>query len=189
MGENREFVRCDKCGATNETSSSYCYRCGLKLKNESSSVYKSFIFLISAIFFYIPANIYPILQTNKFYVSYENSIIGGIFTLWREGDYPIAVIVFLASVLIPILKFVILFYLLLSIKSKRFISFKKKLYKFIEISGPWSLLDVFVVFIMGALVRFDYVSALPQEASIYFLVMVIFTILASKSFDERLISE
>jgi len=187
MGEVREFIRCDRCGATNLSKSKYCYRCNLKLK-DYSSIYISLSFLIAAIFFYIPANIYPILQTNKFYVSYNNTIIGGILTLWSDGDYPIAVIVFLASVLIPILKFVILFYLIVSVKNKKFISLKRKLYKFIEVSGPWSLLDVFVVFVMGALVRFDYISAVPQEASIYFLIMVIFTILASKSFDERLIS-
>ena len=188
MGKMGEFIRCSKCGATNYKDAKFCYRCNLKLK-DYNSIYKSLAFLIAAIFFYIPANIYPILQTTKFYLVYENSIIGGILVLLRDGDYPIALIVFLASVLIPILKFVILFYLIASVKSKKFLNFKRKLYKFIEVSGPWSLLDVFVVFIMSALIHFGYISAVPREAALYFLIMVIFTILAAMSFDERLLSE
>ena len=187
MGEMGKFVKCRKCGAINEKENIYCYRCNLKL--QTASIYKTLAFLIAAVCFYIPANIYPILQTNKFYLTYENTIIGGIFVLWNHGDYPIAIIVFLASVLIPILKFVILFYLIVSFKSKKFINLKKKLYKFIAVSGDWSLLDVFVVFVTSALVRFGYVSAVPQEAAVYFLIMVIFTILAVKSFDERLLGE
>jgi len=187
MGFIREYVRCPYCEATNYSDSIYCRRCNLKIKMDYSSVYKSLAFLITAVVFYFPANIYPILESNKFFLSYTNTIISGIFELWSDGDYPIAIIVFLASVLIPILKFLILFYLNLSVKSCRYLNLKRKLYKFIEISGPWSLLDVFVVFVLAALIHFQYVSIVPQKAALYFLLMVIFTILSSMSFDERLI--
>jgi len=187
MGFIREYIRCPKCGATNYSNSIYCRRCNLKIKMDYSSVYKSFAFLITAVVLYFPANIYPILKSNKFFLSYTNTIISGIFELWSDGDYPIAIIVFFASVLIPILKFIILFYLILSVKSCKYLNLKRKLYKFIEISGPWSLLDVFVVFILAALIHFQYVSIVPQKAALYFLLMVIFTILSSMSFDERLI--
>ncbi len=187
MGKIRKYIRCPHCGFTNYTQSKYCIRCNLKIEMNYISIQKSFAFLITALVFYIPANIYPILQSNKLFESYTNTIISGIFELWNDGDYPIAVIVFLASVLIPILKFIILFYLNISVKSCKYLSLKKKLYKFIEISGPWSLLDVFVVFILAALIHFQYVSVIPQKAAVYFLLMVVFTILSSMSFDERLI--
>ena len=189
MGNMGKYVRCPKCGATNYENSVYCNRCGFKVKKSYNSVSNSLAFLISSIIFYIPANIEPILQTNKLSTSTNNTIISGIFELWQDGDMPIAIIVFLASVLIPILKFVILFYLIVDIKSCKFIKFKKSLYKFIEISGPWSLLDVFVVFILSVMVHFSTVSVIPQKGALFFLIMVIFLILASLSFDERLIGE
>lgn len=183
----RKYVRCPHCGFTNYSNNTYCSRCNFKVKADYSSVNKSLAFLFTGFIFYFPANIYPILQSNKFFASYTNTIISGIFELWRDGDYPIAVIVFLASVLIPFLKFVILFYLNISVKSCKFLKLKKKLYKFVEVSGPWSLLDVFVVFVLGALIHFQYVSIIPQKAALYFLIMVIFTILSAMSFDERMI--
>ena len=188
MGNIRKkYVRCIHCGATNTSLDEYCKRCNLKIKIDYSFIYTSLAFLITAIIFYLPANIYPILQTNKFFLTYTNTIIGGIFELWESGDYPIAIIVFLASVLIPILKFVILFYLIISVKSCKNIKLKRALYKFIEISGPWSLLDVFVVFVMASMIHFQYISIVPQKAVLYFLLMVIFTILSAMSFDERMI--
>ncbi len=189
MGNMGKYVRCPKCGATNYENSVYCHRCGFKVQKNYLSVSNSLAFLISSVIFYIPANIEPILQTNKLLNSTNNTIISGIFELWQDGDIPIAIIVFLASVLIPILKFVILFYLITDIKSCKFIKFKKKLYKFIEISGPWSLLDVFVVFVLSVMVHFSAVSVVPKKGAVYFLIMVIFLILASLSFDERLICE
>jgi len=189
MGNMGEYVRCPKCGATNESNAIYCKRCGFKVKKSYISISNSLAFLISSVIFYVPANIEPILQTNKLATSTNNTIISGIFELWQDGDVPIAIIVFLASVLIPILKFVILFYLIADIKSCKFINFKKKLYKFIEVSGPWSLLDVFVVFVLSVMVHFASVSVVPKDGAFYFLIMVIFLILASLSFDERLIGE
>jgi len=189
MGSVRKYVRCPHCGSTNYTDNNLCQRCSLKIKMDYSSVYKSLAFLITAVVLYFPANIYPILENSKFFATYTNTIISGIFELWQSGDYPIAVIVFLASVLIPILKFIILFYLNISIKSSKHLHFKRRLYKFMEISGSWSLLDVFVVFIMAALIHFQYISIIPQKAALYFLLMVIFTILSAMSFDERLMGE
>ena len=189
MGNMGKYVRCHKCGATNEIGNTYCKRCGFRVKKSYMSVSNSFAFLISSVVFYIPANIEPILETNKLSASTDNTIISGIFELWQDGDVPIAVIVFLASVLIPLLKFVILFYLIADIKSCKFTGFKKKLYKFVEVSGPWSLLDVFVVFVLSVTVHFSNVSVIPKEGAFYFLIMVIFMILASLSFDERLIGE
>ncbi|MEO1924066.1 MAG: paraquat-inducible protein A [Nautiliaceae bacterium] len=182
------YKACPYCNAVNLKNEIYCHRCGLKIKKEISL---SFAFLIAGVVFYIPANLFPILQTNKFFVSYVNTIIDGIFELMDDGDYPIALIVFLASVLIPILKFLIMFYLLFSIKFKRceFLKFKYKLYEFVSISGPWSLLDIFVVVVLSVLIRSENIFVLPREGAFYFLIMVICTMLSSKFLDIELLGE
>ena len=173
---------CKKCGAVNKKDFKRCYRCGFKLDYD---INLSLSLAISGLVFYIPANLYPIIQTNKFFSSTTNTIIDGIFLLWQKGDYPIALIVFFASVLIPILKFIIIFYLIFSIKTKScfFISFKKKLYKFIKVTGHWSLLDVFVVVVLSGLIHSQSVSIIPQKGALFFLLMVIFTIFSSMTLD------
>ncbi|EDM23960.1 paraquat-inducible membrane protein A [Caminibacter mediatlanticus TB-2] len=173
---------CPKCGAVNKKTSKRCYRCGFKLEYD---INLSLSLAISGLIFYIPANLYPIIQTNKFFTSTSNTIIDGIFLLWQKGDYPIAIIVFLASVLIPILKFIIIFYLIFSIKfrSCKFLNLKKRFYKFIKATGHWSLLDVFVVIVLSGLINSQNVSIIPREGAIYFLLMVIFTILSSMTLD------
>jgi paraquat-inducible protein A len=113
----------------------------------------------------------------------KSTIIGGVLHLWQMGDYPIAIVIFLASVAVPIAKFVILFYLLLEIASKHRSDPKKLaiLYHVVEVSGPWSLVDVFVVVILAAVVHFVSVSIIPGLGATSFALMVFFTLLASRS--------
>ncbi|WP_457561425.1 paraquat-inducible protein A [Caminibacter sp.] len=171
------YKRCHFCGETNLAFNKRCKRCNAKLNGNNLL---SFVFAFSGLLFYFPANIYPIIETNKYIINYTNTIIDGIFLLWSDGDYPIAIIVFIASVLIPILKFIIVFYLLFEIKRKncKFLRFKYNLYKFISISGHWSLLDVFVVVIISGLIHSNSIFVIPREGALYFLIMVIFTILS-----------
>jgi paraquat-inducible protein A len=176
------YKRCHHCGATNYKDAEKCRRCGLQI---DGNVNLSLAFAFSGLIFYIPANLYPILQTNKFFVTTTNTIIDGIFVLWQKGDYPIAVIVFLASVLIPILKFLIIFYLIYSIKKRKctFLNFKKRLYRFIEVTGHWSLLDVFVVVVLSGLIHSQSISVKPREGAVFFLIMVICTIISVITLD------
>ncbi len=182
------YRRCKHCNAVNLKDSLHCKRCGGELKYTNNL---SLAFGIAGLFFYIPANIYPILISKKLAKVYSSTIIDGIFALWSEGDYPIAIIVFLASVLIPLIKFLIIFYLLYSIKFKKceFYKFKVSLYSFISVSGHWSLLDVFVVVVLTGIVSFKMMSVLPGSGALYFLIMVILTILSVKYLDLRELGE
>jgi len=186
------FSRCHICGATNFKKSRICRRCDATLElNKSRSLTLSFIYLISGMIFYIPANIYPVLATSKFSTTIGSTIFGGMLELWHDGEYPVAIIIFLASIMIPIIKFVILIYLLISIKYKLYKNKEDKvrLYRLIEYSGPWSLIDVFVVIILAGLIHFKSVSIIPGVGATSFAIMVFFTILSAMSLDVRLLGE
>jgi len=186
------YTRCHKCGAVNYKKSYSCRRCDTTLAlDKKRSLSLSFAFLLSGLIFYIPANIYPVLQTSKFASTEGSTIFGGMLELWHEGEYPVAVIIFLASIMIPIIKFVILIYLIFSIKFKLYKNKKDKikLYRLIEYSGPWSLIDVFVVVILAGLIHFKSISIIPGIGATSFAVMVFFTILSAMSLDVRLLGE
>jgi len=187
-----KYIRCKRCGATNGKADDRCRRCGCKsVKVSKNSLSLSFAFWLSGLIFYFPANIYPILSSSKFGHLTQNTIIGGMLELWRSGDYPVAIIIFLASVMIPIIKFIVLAYLIASIKFKLYKNKKDKirLYHLIELSGPWSLIDVFVVIILASLIHFKNIAIIPGIGATSFAVMVFFTILSSFSLDERVLGD
>jgi len=161
-----KYKRCLECGAVNYYESDTCRRCKDDITlDKKSSLSKALAFLLSAIFFYIPANIFPILNTSKFAQTQGSTIIGGVFQLWEEGDYPVAIIIFIASVLIPIIKFLVLFYLIYAVYKGSCGEKKVKLYYLMEIIGPWSLIDIFVVMVLVGLVHFNSVSIIPGVGS------------------------
>ncbi|HHD83994.1 MAG TPA: paraquat-inducible membrane protein A, partial [Campylobacteraceae bacterium] len=145
----------------------------------------------TAMILYIPANMYPILITMQFGRQQENTIIGGVISLWEHGSYPIALIILFASVFVPIVKFIMLLYLLISVRKRTGASKvdKHKLFYITEIIGPWSMIDVFVVAILATLVQYTYVRIIPGVAATAFALMVIFTMLAAHSFDTRMITK
>ena len=187
-----DYIACPVCEAVNIDSGEevICRRCRHKVYHEKYKSYqRSWAFLITALILYVPANIYPILITRQLGHSEENTIIGGIISLWEHGSYPIALIILFASVFVPIVKFIMLLYLLIAVKIDTSASKvdKHKLFYITEIIGPWSMVDVFVVAILATLVQYTYVSILPGLASTAFALMVIFTMLAAHSFDVRMI--
>jgi paraquat-inducible protein A len=131
------------------------------------------------------------LSTNTLGERTTNTIIGGIISLWEHGSYPIALIILFASVFVPIVKFILIGYLLASAKWGRMIKKldKHKLFYITEIIGPWSMIDVFVVAILAALVHMNIVTIEPGPATTAFAAMVFFTLLSAISFDTRLIWE
>jgi paraquat-inducible protein A len=187
-----KLIACPICEAVNEDTGEavVCRRCRHKIYHEKERSYqRSWAFLITAMILYIPANLYPILITSQFGKQEENTIIGGVITLWEHGSYPIALIILFASVFVPIVKFIMLLYLLISVKLQTTASKvdKHKLFYITEIIGPWSMVDVFVVAILATLVQYTYVKIIPGLASTSFALMVIFTMLAAHSFDTRMI--
>ena len=187
-----QWLRCPYCGATNDREDRWCGRCGLEITLDiQGSLHKSLAYLLAAVIFYIPANLYPILQTTKFSNVEGSTIIGGVIQMWAEGDYPVAIIIFVASVLIPLVKILILLYLLFTIWRRRCKNFGQEilLYHLIELTGPWSLIDVFVVVLLVALIHFQSIAIIPGIGASSFALMVFFTLMASYALDERILGE
>jgi len=189
-----KFIRCHICEAVNYDTGQEieCRRCHAKIYQPKHISYqKTVAYLITAMILYIPANLYPILISKQFGKHTENTIIGGIMHLWEHGSYPIAIIIFIASVFIPLLKFVFIIYLLLStkynVKSSRVD--KHKLFYITEVIGPWSMIDVFVVLILSVLIHFTGIQIYPGAGATAFALMVFFTMLSALSFDTRLIKK
>jgi len=189
---NNKFIRCHTCEAVNhkEERNGYCRRCKSDLSyNKDISYQRTLAFLITAIILYIPANIYPILVSKQFGIYTESTIIGGVIHLWESGSYPIALIILVASVFVPLLKFIFIIYLLISTKYNVRSSKvdKHKLFYLTEAIGPWSMIDVFVVIILSVLIHFSGVQVFPGAGATSFALMVFFTMLSALSFDTRLI--
>ena len=190
-----KLIRCPVCDAVNidKGKKNTCRRCGSAIYHHRSfSTEKSWAFLITAMIAYIPANLYPMLVTSAFGTRDESTILGGVVMLWEHGSYPVAAIIFFASIVIPVLKFLILIYLLISVKyplGKDKKVNKHKLYYMTEVIGPWSMIDVFVVAILAALIHLSSVEILAGTAATAFAISVFFTLLAAHAFDETLIKE
>jgi len=193
--DESKLIRCPICDAVNidKGKKNTCRRCDSPIyQHRSFSTEKSWAYLITAIIAYIPANLYPMLITSAFGTKDESTILGGVVLLWELGSYPVAAIIFFASIMIPVMKFLVLIYLLISVKypigKDRKVN-KHKLYYMTELIGPWSMIDVFVVAILAALIHLSSVEILAGTAATAFAISVFFTLLAAHAFDETLIKE
>jgi len=194
MYKKPDLVRCSICEAVNyeDNKKPYCRRCNTLIHTSLiASYHKTVAYLITAIILYIPANLYPILISKQFGINSESTIMGGIMHLWEAGSFPIALIILIASVFVPILKFIFLIYLLISTKYNVHSSKvdKHKLFYMTEAIGPWSMIDVFVVIILSVLIHFSGVQIYPGVGATAFALMVFFTMLSALSFDTRLIKK
>ncbi len=139
---------------------------------------------------YIPANLYPMLETKTLFQTQDSTIVGGAVELARHGSPVIALIILLASVAIPMGKFLSIAYLALSVSRHASLSMgaRHRLYEVVEYIGRWSMIDVFVVAILSSLVQFSAVASItPGPASMAFALSVIFTMISAQAFDTRLI--
>jgi len=190
-----KLIRCPVCDAVNidKGKKNTCRRCGSAIYHHSKfSTEKSWAYLITAMIAYIPANLYPMLITSAFGNEDASTILGGVVLLWEIGSYPVAAIIFFASIMIPVMKFLILIYLLVSVKypiGKDKKVNKHKLYYMTEVIGPWSMIDVFVVAILAALIHMSSIEIIAGTAATAFAISVFFTLLAAHAFDETLIKE
>lgn len=166
-----------------------CPRCGSGLHQRKKHAYaRTWALLIAAAILYVPANVLPIMNTASLYGSYDSTIIGGVIEFWQNKEYDIAIVIFVASIVVPTLKFLALGLLLITAKrgTQRGRRQRAKLYRGVELIGYWSMLDVFVVALMSALVHFGLLgSAAPRPGVIYFGLVVVLTMFATMSFDPR----
>tara|TARA_R110000803_G_scaffold44343_7_gene93898 strand:- start:12576 stop:13754 length:1179 start_codon:yes stop_codon:yes gene_type:complete len=158
--------------------------------SQALSVQKTWALLITAIILYIPANAYPIMTTHLLGKDDPSTIIGGVILLWHLGSYPIAIIIFIASVIVPVAKILVLVWLNYSVqKQSDRLSLKRvKWYRMAEFVGRWSMIDVFVVIILASLIQLGpAMSITPGVATLAFSGVVVVTMLAAMSFEPQLI--
>ncbi len=168
-----------------------CCRCSsILVKRKINSLARTAAFSLAALVLYVPANIYPILRMNYYGAYSESTVWDGCVTLFRDGQWLVAVIVFLASLLIPLFKLFGLFFLVSTTKFKSLRLRRQRtwLYKTIDVIGPWAMVDVFLLSILVALVKLQQIATvLPGPGLLAFAAMVVCTISASASFDPKLI--
>jgi len=191
------LVACPACGSiTRLTVEQFneppnCRLCFARLHSRKPmSIQRSWAWLIAGILAYVPANVYPIMYTVVFGNTEPNTIIGGFLVLWELKSYPVALVVFVASVVVPVLKFIAVSYLLISIQKRIGHSRyeRTRLYRLTELVGRWSMIDVFVVAILAALVQIGSVAQIePGLGATAFGATVIFTMLSALALDSRLL--
>lgn len=168
-----------------------CSRCGATVHlRKPQSLDRALAFTIAGFVAFIPANLYPIMVFNSLGNESASTTLEGVQTFITMGMYPVAVIVFVASFIVPLSKILGLFILLMSVKFNSTIHPKQrtKLYHFIEFLGPWSMLDIFVVVIMAAVVDLGFLTTIQAGiGATFFTTMVLCTMVAAESFDPRLI--
>lgn len=156
----------------------------------SFSIQRTWALLFTATLLYVPANVLPIMHTELFGRDEPNTIFGGVISLWQSGSYPIAMIIFIASIVVPILKLVILSYLNYAVQSGDVRKPEQQIryYRFTEFIGRWSMIDVFVVAILVALIQLgSTISVTPGPAALAFCGVVFITMVAAMTFDSRLL--
>jgi paraquat-inducible protein A len=194
------LLGCESCGLVSanvlpgDTSSGllqHCSRCGHVLREaKPMSLQRTWACVVAAAVLYVPANALPIMITVSAPDREEHTLLGGIHELWVDGSWGLAVIVFIASIAVPVLKIGVLALLAWSVRvapAWRRLE-RAKLYRLIEAVGHWSMLDVYVVVLLGATVRFGPLASVRAGPGLLcFAAVVVLTMLASLSFDPRLI--
>ncbi len=188
---SRHLASCHLCLKLADASLHHCPRCGEALHlRKSNSLQRTLALLITAAVLYIPANILPIMITDQLGNATPSTILGGVVLLIDMGSIPIAAVIFIASVLVPLGKLIALFYLCWTVSRGRPVNPRQRtvMYRVTELIGKWSMVDVFVVSILVALVHLTgLLVILPGSAAVAFAGVVLVTIVAAESFDPRII--
>jgi paraquat-inducible protein A len=146
--------------------------------------------VLSAALLYIPANVLPVMNTQTFFGDEDDTIISGVISLATSGSWPLALLVFFASIVVPLLKIVAMGDILLAVarKSTRYRRQRSRLFRIVEFIGRWSMLDVFAISLLVALVQVRSLAAIHVRlGALAFATVVVLTMLAAQSFDERLL--
>jgi paraquat-inducible protein A len=191
-------IACETCGLVQRVdpltkgAAAECFRCGafLGVRKTSASLHVTAALSLAALVLYIPANIYPILRMEMYGAHSESTIWDGVVSLAQHNQWGVAAIVFMASLVIPLLKLAGLFFLVISTIARkgRRLRWRTNLYRFIDAVGPWAMLDVFLLAVLVALVKLGQLATVvPGPGLFAFTGVVVFTMLASAAFDPKLI--
>lgn len=186
---------CTECHELNkqeaESEEQLCTRCGALIHaRRPNSLTRTWALLITAAILYIPANLLPIMTVSSLGQGDPSTIMSGVIQLVQHGMFPIAAVVFIASILVPTFKLVGIGLLLFSVQRHQPLSAQQRIvmYRFIEFIGRWSMLDIFVIAILVALVNFGRLASIEANlGAAAFASVVILTMFAAVTFDPRLI--
>ncbi len=198
-GQDLDILECPHCHhvmkLTAELKNTHhhliCSRCGLKVgHSRRHALQRTTAFLIAAFVLLFPANIFPIMRLVSFGEETRETIFSGVLTLIASGQYGIAVIVFIASIFVPIFKILCLGFLVLSVHLD--IQWRPvvrtKLYRFVEFIGRWSMIDIFMISVLIALVKLKALATVEAGiGALAFAAVIILTMFAANSFDPKLI--
>ncbi|MGJ8632953.1 MAG: paraquat-inducible protein A [Luteolibacter sp.] len=190
-GAKHGLAGCHVCEKVSPVKLGKCPRCGTPLHlRKTNSIVRTIALVIGAAVLYVPANLLPVMSFRELGVLTESTIVEGLVQFWSAGSYPIAIVIFTASILIPLLKIFSLLWLCAAAKGIVPHSAKTlgKVYWITELLGRWSMVDIFVVAILVTMVQLgNYLRVTPGPGALAFAGVVILTMLAAMSFDPRLL--
>ncbi len=195
-GIRLRLVSCESCGLLSRpltvAEPGHCPRCGEELElRRHNPIQRTWALVIAALICYIPANVLPVMVSNTLVSEGEkDTILSGVVLLYETGSWPLALIVLIASVMIPLAKLGALAYLLISVqrRSVKGQNDRIRLYRLVEFVGRWSMLDVFVIAFTVALIQLQpLMSVEPGYGVLFFAAVVVLTMIAAETFDPRLI--
>jgi paraquat-inducible protein A len=193
-GQSLGLVVCTRCRATVRAlgaERSRCPRCHAPLHaRKPHSLATTAALVVTAAVLYIPANVLPVMHTHTFFSDDDDTIMSGVISLAHQGSWPIALLVFFASIVVPLLKLVALGEILFAIwrKSVRDPQQRSRLFRIVEFVGRWSMLDIFAMSLLVALVQIQSLATVEvRPGALAFGAVVVLTMLAAQSFDERLL--
>ncbi len=190
---SRGLAACHDCGLLVRLAGHHgsCPRCKSAVHfRKNNSLARTWALLITAYVLILPANIFPVMVTTSLGTAQEDTIMSGVIYLWSHGSWPLALLVFIASVFVPFAKLGVITYLLVSVQrgSKWSPVKRTRMYRIAEAAGRWSMVDIYVVTILTALVSLGGLATIEAGlGAAFFGVVVVTTMLAAESFDPRLI--
>jgi paraquat-inducible protein A len=186
-------LNCHTCALLTPVSSGKhrCPRCSAPLHfRKEDSINRTWALIFSATLLLIPANVYPVMTVIRFGQGDPDTILSGVMKLISGGMWGLALIVFFASIVVPVLKLIVLSFLLISIRNRSHWRLRDRtfLYRVTETVGAWSMVDIYLVGLLAALVSLDALSTIrPEPGAIFFAGVVVITMFAARTFDPRLI--
>lgn len=188
---HRNLASCHLCMKLAPATEHHCPRCGSAMHvRKNDSIQRTLALLFTACLLYIPANLYPIMYTDQLGSTEASTILGGVILLIDLGSVPVAAVIFVFSVMVPLGKLMAMFYLVWTVERHSPLDPRQRsvMYRITEFIGKWSMVDVFVVSILVALVHLTGLLVIrPGIAALSFAGVVIVTMIAAESFDSRLI--
>jgi paraquat-inducible protein A len=185
------LVACSRCTRVWPLGTPACARCGSRLvSRDPLSLSRVWAWWVAGLMAYVPANLWPMLRTRAIGHDQSSTILGGAMELVRHGALAVGVIIIVASVVIPVAKFIAIAALARAVRQGAVTSpeTRHRIYEIVEYIGRWSMIDVFVVAILTALVQLSVVASIePGPAALAFALSVIFTMFSAQAFDPRLI--